>query len=365
MLGCLQRASAVQSAYAALEDQTAPPPALRPHYAFKRHVLPKQDSRDVKSTVPEEEKGNTDGGTMGMDVDGVGNMNGNRGGAASKRAGKVKGKAKGAACRRGPITSGNGRKKERRGAKKVRAILPRLRNFRVEDITRVGTTASYRRHCLLAVAREAKESRTQMPFTPYNDRIASAMQPSRFELPDGTELKLGTERYVIPELLMFPSTGLLRCLKPRAYSSGGNSATPTKPLAEIVAGIEAEYRVPTSLPTGCVSVPLLCAAATAACDVDARRGLLYNTVLAGGGTLFPCFEKRMHLELRKALPIRQVIDMSICISTAIPTCASVYICLCPVFLSSWRQVWSSGARLTARGAHSCTHGCARWYTNPA
>ena len=198
----------------------------------------------------------------------------------------------------------------------LRAPGRRLRTFRVEDIAREGTTESYRRHCLLAAAREAKEARTQMPFTPYNDRIASAMPPSRFELPDGTELKLGTERYVVPELLMFPSSDLLRCLKPRTYPSTSPSSSSassslsapspsqTKPLAQIVAGIEPEFRVPPTLPAGCVSIPLLCAAATAACDVDARRGLLYNTVLAGGGSLFPCFEKRMHLELRKALPIR-------------------------------------------------------------
>ena len=42
-----------------------------------------------------------------------------------------------------------------------------VRRFRIIALDRRGTTESYRTYWLRDIAREAKQTRTQMPFTPY------------------------------------------------------------------------------------------------------------------------------------------------------------------------------------------------------
>jgi actin-like protein 6A len=56
----------------------------------------------------------------------------------------------------------------------------------------------------LSIARDLKETHCSVPHTAYNETLANAVPATKYELPDGTNIEIGTCRYVIPEMLMNP-----------------------------------------------------------------------------------------------------------------------------------------------------------------
>ncbi|GKT24605.1 Actin-6 (Fragment) [Aduncisulcus paluster] len=100
----------------------------------------------------------------------------------------------------------------------------------------------------------------------YEEALASASKDpalfKTFELPDGTHVDMGEERFRCPEALFNP-----------------------QPLGLEVRGIhELIYK------------------SIMKCDIDVRRDLYSSIILSGGTTLFPNLEKRLHFELSSLAP---------------------------------------------------------------
>ena len=67
--------------------------------------------------------------------------------------------------------------------------------FDAVPVERESTHPSFATYHTLDVVRDIKECVCQMPMIAYNDAVAKQVIPSSYELPDGTVLKLGTERF--------------------------------------------------------------------------------------------------------------------------------------------------------------------------
>ena len=103
------------------------------------------------------------------------------------------------------------------------------------------------KHCYLEMDFEAAEEK----YDDENDDIA-------YTLPDGNEIKLGRERYQVPEALFCPEL----------------MESDDKPIHDLIQ--EAIWN----------------------CGVDCRMPLISNIVLSGGTTLFPGMEDRLLHELK-------------------------------------------------------------------
>ena len=89
-----------------------------------------------------------------------------------------------------------------------------------------------------------------------NDRFIK-----EYALPDSSTVKIGSERFLIPELMFQPSLNNIEC-------------------DSIVKGIINSIEL---------------------CDIDLRRDLYQNIFLTGGSSMFPFFEIRLKQELEKEL----------------------------------------------------------------
>lgn len=113
----------------------------------------------------------------------------------------------------------------------------------------------------LEVAREVKEHVSYVAVDlELEAGVDDAAVSKPYELPDGTVIHVGRDRYECPEALFQPST----------------------------VGVEAP------------GVHQAAFRALAACDVHVRKELGANIVLSGGTTLLPGFKERLTTELRKA-----------------------------------------------------------------
>jgi len=122
----------------------------------------------------------------------------------------------------------------------------------------------------LSIARDARESLCRV-FEMNFDVIEHANVPIvSYDLPDGTALSIGPERYSVPELLLDP-TPLL---------TGTDSAR-----YEGAMGIGAAFK-----------------SAAEACDIESRRDLVSNCVLTGGVSASEGIVERLHRVLNEMSP---------------------------------------------------------------
>lgn len=68
------------------------------------------------------------------------------------------------------------------------------------------TTDSYKLYMIKNVVRDIKETVTRLADTHFDDSINNAVPTVSYELPDGTTIDLGTDRFKIPELLFDPDS---------------------------------------------------------------------------------------------------------------------------------------------------------------
>jgi centractin len=169
------------------------------------------------------------------------------------------------------------------------------------------------------VAREAKERVCRVARNPAAEEAAAAAATgpgdTPLTLPDGTCVPLRAEPFRAPEVLFQPA----------------------------LAGLEG--------PPG--GVAALAAAALGAAELEARRALAENVVLAGGSTLLPGFGVRCLAELRAASPVGMRLRIAAPPerATAVWTGGSVL-----ASLGSFRDLWVTRAQYEEEGAAAVLRG---------
>jgi actin-like protein 6A len=169
-----------------------------------------------------------------------------------------------------------------------------------------GTTASFNEYAVLQIAADLKEALCRVSDMPLSsadggggggagagaggggagggdgaDGGDGAIPTVAYELPDGTEIQVGSERFRAPEALFQP--GVLA-----SWPGGGCSGA---------AALPAEAEALRS------ALPALVAESVARCDVDARRELYSGVVLTGGTSLLPSLRERLERELADNVPV--------------------------------------------------------------
>ena len=127
----------------------------------------------------------------------------------------------------------------------------------VEFLDRPHTTESYHDFCVNEIMRDIKESNFRVFETAFSDLAYPGMPKINYELPDGTMLEVGNERYSIPEV-MFGST-------------------------EQIIGFNGVHQMIYDSITRC--------------DMDIRKELYGNVVVVGGNSLFNGFTDRLNKNL--------------------------------------------------------------------
>lgn len=146
----------------------------------------------------------------------------------------------------------------------------------------------------LEVSREFKESVCRMADAPYTtgDARFSNIPTAQFELPDGTTVSVGPERYLVPELLC--NVAPLRNANTNANINGYDADLITLGLASPTSATS------DALPTTMMEcVPKLVTSSVMRCDAEAQASLLANLIMCGGGSCIEgCVERiRSEVEL--------------------------------------------------------------------
>mmetsp|Transcript_21502 Transcript_21502/g.21623 ORF Transcript_21502/g.21623 Transcript_21502/m.21623 type:complete len:453 (+) Transcript_21502:202-1560(+) len=150
----------------------------------------------------------------------------------------------------------------------------------------------------LEIARDAKESVCRVADTPVSEMEVkfSSVPTSLYELPDGTVIDLGIERFRVPELLCdntlldleYPDLVTLGCGISLSSLSSSSSAVSPSPST------------PSSIPSfSRDNIPNLVVDSMLRCDSEIQSSLLANLVLAGGGSCFDGLTERMKSEVEK------------------------------------------------------------------
>ncbi|CAN0020457.1 unnamed protein product [Ectocarpus sp. 12 AP-2014] len=182
-----------------------------------------------------------------------------------------------------------------------------------------GTTLSYANHMRLEIVRELKEACMSIPL---EDSGSSSEEDegreTKYTLPDGTDVELTDELRHIPEVLMESS-----------------AMTPLLKQKENLA---------LDLP-----LPALMRRALEQSDADARKEMVGNVVLTGGGSLFEGMPERITSELSSSLP--SAFKVRTLTASPIERRFSVWIggsILCS--LGTFQQLWLSKRQYEEQGA---------------
>eukprot|EP00210_Caulerpa_lentillifera_P004784 g4567.t1 len=125
------------------------------------------------------------------------------------------------------------------------------------------THVSYRDYCINVIATDIKESICRVSDFVFTEGDNSNMPTVNYELPDGNEIHIGSDRFKIPEVLFQPD--LLKTFGP----------------------VDQESR----------SIPSLIVDSIQSCDVDIRRELFNGIILTGGTAQFSQMRDRLEKEL--------------------------------------------------------------------
>mmetsp|Transcript_33924 Transcript_33924/g.59133 ORF Transcript_33924/g.59133 Transcript_33924/m.59133 type:complete len:418 (+) Transcript_33924:44-1297(+) len=132
-----------------------------------------------------------------------------------------------------------------------------VNEFKIEDLSYPNTTPSFHNFAVRDIIRDIKESNFKVSDSPYSDSSFANVPTVSYELPDGKVIELGNERFKFPELLF------------------NNSA----PLSNGIVGFSGLHQMVNDSITRC--------------EMDIRKELYGNVVIAGGNTLFPGFTDRL------------------------------------------------------------------------
>ena len=201
-------------------------------------------------------------------------------------------------------------------------------SFDVRDVKGLGsTTPAYRLYKQMEIAADVKETTCRVSDKAFNDADFKNVPSVAYELPDGTVIELGAERFKIPELLFNPdlveSLGLPSAETPDWRMPDGS---PLKGLAEIIMDT------------------------INACDVDARKDLFGGVVVAGGGSLFAGLRERLESELHDRAPTNVRVKVTASVNTVERKFSTWIGGSILASLGSFQQMWLSKAEYEEHGA---------------
>lgn len=142
----------------------------------------------------------------------------------------------------------------------------------------------------LELGREIKETVCKMAENTLDDndpRFANIPQTS-YELPDGTIIDTGIERFQVPELLIDPTSFHMKLKEKQQFQH----PELTKLYSTVV-------RVPDALYGNWDGIPALVSDSVIRSDPEVQTNLLANMILTGGGSCFENMAERIKLEVER------------------------------------------------------------------
>jgi actin-like protein 6A len=171
--------------------------------------------------------------------------------------------------------------------------------FKVARLSQPRTTSSFREFHRLSLASDAKEALCRAADAAFDVDANASMPTVTYELPDGTELEVGADRFGVPELLFEPVAGLKRYGVEAGSLASSSSSRPSTAggSAAAAAGAAAAAAAPAASSSPPLSLPNAVRASIAACDTDLKRDFYANVVLSGGTALLPGLRERLERDL--------------------------------------------------------------------
>ena len=194
----------------------------------------------------------------------------------------------------------------------------------------------------LEIARNAKESVCRMADTPLGENEAkfSVLSSVAYELPDGTSVSLGSERYAVSELLCDPS----------------NISFENSDLLSLGLDHTRDGALPCDAETG---IPRLICDSTLRCDHDIQHAMTANIVVAGGGSAFEGLPERIRREVEKIVHVNAPTWKIKSVSPS-PSDRGLSAWLGGSILASlgsFNEVWMTKAEYKEHGAVLCERKC--------
>ncbi|CAG9327045.1 ARP4_2 [Blepharisma stoltei] len=134
-------------------------------------------------------------------------------------------------------------------------------DFAIEEVLNIDVNPSFQEHSIKEVVRNIKEATFKVSDITFPETSYTGIQPQNYDLPDGTQIQVGTERYRIPEMLFVQG-------------------------AEGVAGV-----------AGFSGVHQMVCDAINKCDAEIRRELYGNLIVTGGNSLIGGFPDRLYKKI--------------------------------------------------------------------
>ena len=161
--------------------------------------------------------------------------------------------------------------------------------FKVARLCQPRTTSS--------LASDAKEALCRAADAAFDVDANASMPTVTYELPDGTELEVGADRFGVPELLFEPVAGLKRYGVEAGSLASSSSSRPSTAGGSAAAAAGAAAAAPAAPSSPPLSLPNAVRASIAACDTDLKRDFYANVVLSGGTALLPGLRERLERDL--------------------------------------------------------------------
>mmetsp|Transcript_34825 Transcript_34825/g.98733 ORF Transcript_34825/g.98733 Transcript_34825/m.98733 type:complete len:456 (-) Transcript_34825:223-1590(-) len=162
-------------------------------------------------------------------------------------------------------------------------IRPRYAFTRKEGLTGVmeavplelpKTTESYKRYMKEVIASDIKETICRVHETTFDEEQNKNIPTVSYELPDGQEIQVGSDRFKVPEVMFQAS------------------------LATSFKGVEA---LKADGGADASSLPQMVLESINKCDVDVRKELCSGVLLTGGSSLIPQLRERIERELAELI----------------------------------------------------------------
>lgn len=213
--------------------------------------------------------------------------------------------------------------------------------YDVSDVDVSKVHASFARYKQLEIMHDLKESVCVVSESPFDAEEMKSIPTASYELPDGTTLEMGAERFKLPECNFNPSL----------YSTFEDApALKELPLWATPPDNGAAGKGPRSLPDMCLD-------AISLCDADVRRDMFANILLVGGGACARGFRERFEKAMGSHAPPGIKLRVVSPASGAERRHASWMGGSILASLGSFQQMWMSKAEYDEHGANLIDRKC--------